>query len=103
MIELKAKQKKYLKSLINNETPTIQIGKDGITTNLIKHINDVLKSNELVRIKILDTDFLPLKETATNISDKTSANVIKIIGKIFVLYKESGELEDKEKILLPSG
>ncbi len=102
MKELRAKQKKYLKSLINKEIPTIQIGKEGITDNIIKHINSVIESRELIKIKIFDTDMFPLKETASIVSRETSSNVIRTIGKTFILYKESKKLEKDKRIAIPS-
>jgi hypothetical protein len=48
---LSTKKKKYLKSLINKEIPTIQIGKEGITDNIIKHINSVIESSRTYQDK----------------------------------------------------
>lgn len=102
MVKLRAKQKKYLKRLINKDIPTIQVGKDGTTNNLVKHLDEVLEHNELVRIKILDTESYPVKETAGELSQITNSVVIRTIGKKIILYRESKTLEEKEKINLPS-
>lgn len=101
MIKLKAKQKKFLKKLVNENTPTIQIGKDGLKEEIIKHINDVLDYNELVRIKILDVDLYPLKETAEKLSNLTCSIIIKIIGKKVIIYKKSKILEKEKRIIFP--
>ena len=102
MLKLRAKHKKYLKRLVNKEIPTVQIGKEGITDNIIRHIDEVLEHNELIKINILDIDSYPLKETAGELSQKTNSAVIKTIGKKIILYRESKTLEEENKITLPS-
>jgi RNA-binding protein len=100
-MSLKAKQKKYLKKLSQKDITTLQIGKEGINPQLINHINEVLESKELIKIKILDTDIYPLKETVEEVIQKTNSDIIRTIGKTFIIYRESSELEDDEKINLP--
>ncbi len=85
----------------HKEITTIQTGKDGLTNGLMKHIKEVLKVKELVKIKILDTYACPVKETAEAIMKETKAEIIRIIGNTFVLYKESTELEEDKRIILP--
>ncbi len=98
---LKSKHKRYLKKLSHKDITTIQIGKEGITSQLINHIKDVLEHKELVKLKILDTDIYPLKEIVGKIIEETNSYIIKTIGKTFIIYKESNELEDDDKIHLP--
>ena len=54
---LTGKQRSYLKSLANNIDPTFQIGKNGLTDNFIKQVEEAIESRELIKIKIL----FPLK------------------------------------------
>jgi RNA-binding protein len=100
-MSLKSKQKRYLKKLSHKDITLVQIGKEGITPQLINHIKEVLEHKELVKIKILDTDSYPLKETVGIIIKETDSYIIKTIGKTFIIYKESNELEEEEKINLP--
>lgn len=101
MKTLKSKQKKYLKSLIDKDITTVQLGKEGISDKVQKHINEVLEHKELIRINVLDADSFPVKETATEISNILDANIIRVIGKKILLYRESTELKNDEKIQLP--
>jgi RNA-binding protein len=100
-MKLKAKQKKFLKSLVNNETPIIQIGKEGVSSSILKHIDEVLNHKELVKIRILDTMSFPLNETVEEVSKKTNSYVLRTIGKVFILYRSSDVLDEENKILLP--
>lgn len=86
---LKAFQKKYLKSLSHDMKPSIMIGKNGLTPALILQVQKALEAHELIKVKILDSPDLVIKEVATQISSQCEAHVLKVIGSTFVLYKEN--------------
>lgn len=92
------KQRKYLKSLAHNIEPVLQIGKSGITENVLVQIREALEARELVKIKILNNAGLEANDVANEISEKLRAEFVQSIGNKFTIYKES---EDKKKIELP--
>lgn len=94
---LNGKQKRYLRSLAVNEKAIFQIGKDGLNENMYKSIKEALKARELVKISILKTCELELHEIAVELCANTNAELVQIIGKTIVLYKQSKE----RKIILP--
>ena len=94
---LNGKQKRYLRSLAVNEKAIFQIGKDGLNENMYKSIKEALKARELVKISILKTCELELNEIAVELCANTNAELVQIIGKTIVLYKQSKE----RKIILP--
>lgn len=95
---LTGKHRSYLKSLANNIDPTFQIGKNGISDNFIKQVEEAIESRELIKIKILQNSMLHPTEVANEIADKIDAEFVQSIGSKFVLYKESKE---NKKIQLP--
>ena len=88
------KQKKYLKSLANGLNAIFQVGKDGVSKNQIIGIKDALEAHELVKISILKTCLSPVREVALDIASATRSEIIQVIGRTIVLYKES-----KKKII----
>lgn len=86
---LSGKQKRYLRSLAVNENAIFQVGKDNLSNNLYKSINEALKARELVKISVLKSCDLPIKEIADDISKNTSSEIVQIIGKTIVLYKNN--------------
>ena len=44
-----SKDRAYLRSLANSIEPVFQVGKSGITDNLIKQVNDALEARELIK------------------------------------------------------
>jgi len=95
---LTGKQRSYLKGLANTMDPIFQIGKNGITENFIKQVDDALEARELIKIKVLNNSFLEPKEVANDLAEKLDAEFVQSIGNKFVLYRESKE---KKKIQLP--
>ncbi len=94
---LTGKQKRYLRSLAVNEKALVQIGKDGITDNLVMSIREALKSHELVKIAIHKGCELSINELVIDILANTQSDLVQTIGKTIVIYKPAKE----RKIILP--
>lgn len=92
------KQKAYLKGLANELRPVFQIGKDGVTPNVITSVEDALKAHELIKLNVLKTCPQEMQEVAIELSSHTHCEVVQIIGRVMVLYKKNKE---KSKIELP--
>ena len=86
------KQKKELKSEAHHLKAIFQIGKDGVSSSQIEGILNALNNRELIKVKLLDTCPIDTNTAAIEISSKTKADIVQIIGHTIVLYKES---EDK--------
>lgn len=95
---LTGKQRSYLKSMANTMDPIFQVGKNGITENFIKQVEDALEARELVKIKVLNNSLLDATEVANEIAIEIDAEFVQSIGNKFVLYKES---INNKKIELP--
>ena len=68
-----SKQRAYLRSLASNEPTIMQIGKSGIGENLIKTVSDALEA----------------REVAEALAEATNAEVVGVIGKKIILYRQS--------------
>lgn len=86
---LTGKQKRYLRSQAHSMSAIFQIGKDGVHQTQIEGIQDALHVHELIKVKILDTCGDSKNEVALEISMKTKAEVVQIMGRTIVLYKPS--------------
>ncbi|MDO4500962.1 MAG: ribosome assembly RNA-binding protein YhbY [Erysipelotrichaceae bacterium] len=94
---LNGKQKRYLRSLAVNLNSSFQIGKDGLSENLYKGVNEALKANELVKVNVLKTCETEINEIEIEICRNCKCELVQHIGKTLVLYKKSKE----GKIILP--
>lgn len=86
---LTGKQRSYLKALANGIDPIMQIGKNGITENVLKQIDDALESRELIKIKVLDNSFIKAKSAAEEIVAAVGAEYVQSIGNKFIIYRQS--------------
>ena len=75
--------------MANTLQPIFQIGKNGISENTIKQLDDALEARELIKITILETAGADGKTLANEVAGRLSAEVIQVIGSKFVLYRKS--------------
>ena len=92
---LTGKQKRYLRSLANRMDPILQVGKSGISENLVCQLDDALTARELVKIRVLPQAPLSAGETAALLSERTGAELVQLIGRNAVLYRQGEEPEIK--------
>lgn len=95
---LNGKQKRYLRALAHHLDPIFQIGKGGVSDNLIQQIQDALEARELIKVSVLQNCEWDKDEVANQLAHRAQAEVVQTIGKVIVLYKESRE---KKRIELP--
>ena len=95
---LTSKQRAYLRSLANT-LPTIgQIGKEGVTDNVIQSAADALKAREMIKLRVLETSLMTAREACTELCEALDAEPVQCIGTRFVIYKPNSE---KPTIVLP--
>ena len=82
---LTSKQKSYLRSLAQTEPALFQIGKEGLSDNLIQTVDDALRTHELVKIKLLKTGGDDVDEIIFDLAMNTKSEVVQKIGSVFVL------------------
>lgn len=95
---ISGKQRSYLKSLANRLEPIFQVGKNGVTENFIKQLDEALEAREIIKINVLNNSLLEAKDVAFEVTEKLEAEFVQSIGNKFVIYRESKE---NKKIELP--
>lgn len=86
---LTSKQRAYLRGLATNEPTIMQIGKGGVTENLVKTVSDALEARELIKLSVLENCDYTVREAAEALAEATGADVVCVIGRKTVLYRES--------------
>ena len=94
-----SKQRAYLKGLAMTMAPIFQMGKASLTPENTKAIDEALTARELIKISVLQNCLDDPKEIAAVLAERTHAQVVQVIGKKIVLYREGKD--DKKKIVLP--
>ena len=88
---LTGKQKRFLRSQAHHVDPTFQIGKSGITPEMVIGINNSLEKRELIKVSILQNCDIDKDELAETISSRTGSELVQLIGHTIVLYKQSSK------------
>lgn len=95
---LTGKQKRHLRSLAHHLNPIFQVGKGGVNDHLIRHIEEAIEVRELIKVTVLNNCLEDRGEIAQQLAEGAGAELVQVIGKIIVLYKES---KDHKTIELP--
>ena len=93
-----SKQRAYLKGLAMKLDPLFNVRKSSITPEFTSAIAEVLETRELIKISVLKNCLDEPREIAEVLAERTHSQVVQVIGKKIVLYKES---KDNKKIELP--
>ncbi len=94
-----SKQRAYLKGLAQTMDPIFQIGKNSLTPENTAAIQEALDKRELIKVSVLQNCMDDPAELAQTVAGRTRSQVVQVIGKKIVLYKEGKD--DKKKIVLP--
>ena len=75
--------------------PIMQIGKGGVTENLLVALSDALEARELIKVTIFDSAEEDADTIAQNVADLLKAEVVTVIGKKAVFYRRSSRKDIK--------
>jgi RNA-binding protein len=95
---LTGKQSRYLRSLAHPLQAIMQVGKGGVTENLLDQLGLALEARELIKVSVLQNCELTVREVADELSAGTKSDVVQVIGKTIVIYRKS---HDHKTIVLP--
>lgn len=97
-IYMTSKQRAYLRGLANTLTPIFQVGKNGISDNLIKQIDDALEAREIIKLNVLETSPDEVSFIANSLADSTKSELVQIVGNKITLFRQK---KKNSKIKLP--
>ena len=93
-----SKQRSKLKGIASTLPAIAQIGKGGVTENMVKSLSDALEARELIKLRTLDMcDYGP-REAGEILAERLGADLVAVTGTRFILYRES---KKKKRIELP--
>lgn len=96
-MELTGKQRSNLRAMANNLDSIFQLGKEGISEETHRHLDNLLRTRELVKLTALKSCDLEMREAADGLAAYLGAEIVQIIGRKVVLYRFSPELAKKGK------
>ena len=97
---LTSKQRAYLRGLANRLDATHQVGKGGVSPELVVAIDEALEKRELVKVSVLQNAELGAAQAAETLGGRTRSQVVQTIGGKLVLYRQAKD-EKHRRIELP--
>ncbi len=95
---LSGKAVRYLRGLGHHLNPVLQIGKEGVTDEVVAALEAQLKAHELVKVKVGTEAPIDRKEAGPELAERAGAFLAQILGRTLLLYKRH---PNKPKIELP--
>ena len=90
-----SKQRAYLKGLAMTMEPILQVGKSSITPEHTAAVAEALEARELIKINVLQNCLDDPREIAEVLAERTNSQVVQVIGKKIVLYKEGNNPQER--------
>lgn len=88
---LTSKQRAKLRGMANQLPTLFQIGKNGITPEVVAQVEEALLPKELIKLSVLETAPVFAREAAQQLAEALNADVVQVIGMRFVLYRPNPE------------
>lgn len=85
------KQRAFLRSMCNEMTAILYVGKEGVTETFLQSVSEALASRELIKCGIQRGAPMSAREACEEICEKLSAEPVQCIGNKFCLYRPKDE------------
>jgi RNA-binding protein len=81
--------KRHVRHVLKDENPTLWIGKDGFTPQLLNEIEKQLNKQKMLKIKILKTalETETAQTIATKAAEQSNSSLVEVRGHVFILYR----------------
>lgn len=90
-MKLTGKQKRFLRANANDMSPIFQIGKNGLTAEMVREFEDSLENKELMKVQLLQNTDVTTAEAKAFIEEQSDIIVVQTIGKVLVLFRPASE------------
>jgi RNA-binding protein len=94
-MSMTGKERAALRAEAHHLSPLVHVGQHGMTPTLVKSLDDVLRTHELVKVQLGRAVDISAKQAAADLAESVRAEVVQVIGKTVTLYRHNPELERK--------
>ena len=84
---MKGSERAKFRAMANTLEPIVHIGKEGISENLVKQVDDALTARELIKGTVQKNCDIPVRDCAHILAEELGAECIQVIGRRFTLYR----------------
>lgn len=87
---LTGKQRRHLRGLAHHLKPVVLTGAAGLTEAVHDKVDTELENHELIKVKVAEGPDTA-REAASSLADEAEAELVQVIGKTVILYRERAE------------
>ncbi len=84
-----SKQRAALKTKAAGAPAIFQIGKNGLSDELVKQLDAAIEARELIKINVLESAPEDKKTLAAELAERTGSVLVQVIGSKIVLYRQN--------------
>ena len=95
-MQLRGKQKRFLRAQANHLQPIFAVGKEGLTKQWLAQLDGALDRRKLIKVNILQNADVTTAELKDFIEQHTDIQVVQSIGPVLVLFKVSANKDLRE-------
>ena len=85
---LTSAERKALKAKAHKLDPVVHIGAKGLTEEVFAEIDRALRAHELIKVRAGTMERGARDEALVSICEKTGADAVQQVGKVFVLFRK---------------
>jgi len=90
---MKGRERAELRAEAHHLSPTVHVGKEGLSASLITSLDDTLRTHVLVKVKLGKNAEVKPKDAAGALALATKSEVIQVIGRTATFYRENPDLK----------
>jgi RNA-binding protein len=97
--KITTRMKRHVRHVLKDENPTIWVGKDGLTAQLVAEIEKQLQQNKMVKVRILPAALQgenTAQVIAAKAAEQTDAALVEVRGHVFILFRKRRAVEPKQ-------
>ena len=95
-MNLRGKQKRFLRAQANHLQPLFAVGKNGLTQAWLTQLDGALDKRELIKVSILQNADETTGDVKEFIEQNSDIQVVQEIGRVLVLFKVSSNPKLRE-------
>ena len=91
MSKITTRMKRHVRHVLKDENPTIWVGKEGLTLQLVAEIEKQLQQNKMVKVRILPTALqgeVTAQSIGVNAAEQTNSALVEVRGHVLILFRK---------------
>lgn len=94
---IKGKKNRYLRSQAQTMKSVVQVGRDGLSENLLNQIIQLLNKNELIKVTLLQNTLVGSEQLVAALSELDGGIAhVQTIGSKVILYKKAPKVKNRK-------